>query len=92
MNTNIILGDLQNYVQRNYGVNLKITNEFKNALDNLTTLVSDLNGSSIKKLKNMCTSSSNKKSSKGASKKNSNLNKTQIKLKLKLIQQNHNIL
>ena len=45
MNTNI-LGDLQNYVQHNYGVNLKITNEFKNALDNLTNLVSDLNGSS----------------------------------------------
>ena len=82
-NNNKTLIDLQNYIQQKHGFNVHITKEFKNALDNLSALVSELNNGSINKLKNMC--SSGKKSAKKSTKK---LNKNQIRLKLKFLQKN----
>ena len=66
-NNNKTLIDLQNYIQQKHGFNVHITKEFKNALDNLSALVSELNNGSINKLKNMC--SSGKKSAKKGTKK-----------------------
>jgi len=80
-NNNKTLIDLQNYIQQKHGFNVHITKEFKNALDNLSALVSELNNGSINKLKNMC--SSGKKSAKKSTKK---INKNQIRLKLKFLQ------
>ena len=76
--------DLQNYIQQKHGVNVHLTKEFKNALNNLSALLSEIkNGSAMNKLKNTC--SSGKKVPKKTTKK---LNKNQIRLKLNILQKN----
>ena len=83
-NNSDALISLQNYIKKKHGVNVHLTTAFKNALNNLSEIVSEFkNGSSLKKLKK--TSSSDKKVSKTSTNKS---NKNQILLKLNFLQKN----